>query len=140
MHLKENCSYIGIIMVLNKLSESLKESLRKIARAGYVDKETLENTTKDIQRALLQADVNVSLHGDRIEIKNVNSISSIVRAIDFEAKRQKKEKPLKKETRAWMDTKGETVKMREKEEAADYRFIPEPDLPIINIKEKETNN
>ena len=86
----------------------------------------------------IKADVNVSLHGDRIEIKNVNSISSIVRAIDYEAKRQEKEKPLKKETRAWLDEKGETVKMREKEDAADYRFIPEPDLPIINIQNKET--
>jgi len=85
----------------------------------------------------IKADVNVSLYGERIEIKNVNSISSIVRAIDYEAKRQKKEKPLKRETRAWLDDKQETIKMREKESAEDYRFIPEPDLPIIKISEKE---
>lgn len=85
----------------------------------------------------IKSDVNVSLHGDRIEVKNVNSISSIVEAIEYEAERQKKEKPLKKETRAWIPEKGETVKMRGKEEAADYRFIPEPDLPIIKITEKE---
>jgi aspartyl-tRNA(Asn)/glutamyl-tRNA(Gln) amidotransferase subunit B len=85
----------------------------------------------------IKADVNVSLHGERIEVKNVNSISSIIRAIDYEIERQKKEKPINKETRAWQDEKGQTVKMREKESAADYRFIPEPDLPIINIKEQE---
>lgn len=85
----------------------------------------------------IKADVNVSLYGDRIEVKNVNSITNIVEAIKHEAERQKTEKPLKKETRAWMPESGETVKMREKEEAADYRFIPEPDLPIIKITEKE---
>jgi len=85
----------------------------------------------------IKADVNVSTYGDRIEIKNVNSIKEIVKAIKHEAERQKKEKPLKKETRAWLPDKKETVKMREKEESADYRFIPEPDLPIIKIKEKE---
>ena len=88
----------------------------------------------------IKSDVNVSLHGDRIEVKNVNSISSIVKAIKHEAERQKIEKPLKKETRAWDDSKGETIKMREKEEAADYRFIPEPDLPIIKIQDKETED
>ncbi len=85
----------------------------------------------------IKADVNVSLYGDRIEIKNVNSISSIVEAIKHEAKRQKTEKPLKKETRAWLPDSKKTVKMREKEEAADYRFIPEPDLPIIKLTEQE---
>jgi aspartyl-tRNA(Asn)/glutamyl-tRNA(Gln) amidotransferase subunit B len=85
----------------------------------------------------IKSDVNVSLHGDRIEVKNVNSISSIVEAIEHEAERQKKEKPLKKETRAWDSSKRETVKMRDKESAADYRFIPEPDLPIIKISEKQ---
>jgi len=48
-------------MVLDKLGSALRESLRKIARAGYIDKETLEITVKDIQRALLAADVNVKL-------------------------------------------------------------------------------
>lgn len=85
----------------------------------------------------IKSDVNVSTYGDRVEIKNVNSISSIVESIKYEAKRQEKEKPLKKETRAWLDDKKETIKMREKEESADYRFIPEPDLPIIKLTEKE---
>jgi len=89
------------------------------------------------KEAGIKADVNVSLYGERIEVKNVNSISSIMDAINYEAERQKKEKPLKKETRAWLADKKLTVKMREKEEAADYRFIPEPDLPIIKLTEAE---
>lgn len=85
----------------------------------------------------IKADVNVSLHGDRIEVKNVNSISSIVESIEYEAERQEKEKPLRKETRAWLADKKQTIKMRDKESAADYRFIPEPDLPIIKLTESK---
>ena len=85
----------------------------------------------------IKADVNVSLYGDRIEIKNVNSISSIAESIIHEEKRQRKEKPVKRETRAWLADKKQTIKMREKESAEDYRFIPEPDLPVIKIKEPE---
>ncbi|MFH1424867.1 MAG: signal recognition particle receptor subunit alpha [archaeon] len=48
-------------MVLDKLGSSLRDALRKIARSGYVDKETLESTVKEIQRALLSSDVNVKL-------------------------------------------------------------------------------
>jgi aspartyl-tRNA(Asn)/glutamyl-tRNA(Gln) amidotransferase subunit B len=85
----------------------------------------------------IKSDVNVSTYGDRIEVKNVNSISSIMESIDYEAERQKIEKPLKKETRAWVAEKKETVKMRDKESSADYRFIPEPDLPAIKLTESE---
>jgi aspartyl-tRNA(Asn)/glutamyl-tRNA(Gln) amidotransferase subunit B len=85
----------------------------------------------------IKADVNVSLHGERIEIKNMNSITEIVKAINYESKRQEKEKPINKETRQWNSLKGETIKMREKESHADYRFIKDPDLPIIKITKQE---
>lgn len=83
----------------------------------------------------IKADVNVSLTGDRIEIKNINSISEITKAIIYEEQRQKKEKPLLKETRAW-DGK-QTIKMRNKEGQEDYRFIKDPDIPVIKITKKE---
>lgn len=86
------------------------------------------------KNAGIKADTNVSLYGERVEIKNVNSIEAIKQAIEYEAERQELEKPLKKETRRWDDSEKITVKMREKEDAADYRFIPDPDLPIIKIK------
>ena len=85
----------------------------------------------------LKADVNISLpekKGERIEVKNVNSIKNIKKAIEFEIQRQKKEIPRKQETRTFDELKGTTVKMREKEGAQDYRFISEPDLPPISIK------
>jgi len=111
-----------------QVGEWLKQLILTLSYIKSLDKE-----------AGIKSDVNVSLYGERIEVKNVNSISSIMEAIDYEAERQKIEKPLKKETRAWMAEKKETVKMREKEEAADYRFIPEPDLPIIKLTEKQIN-
>ncbi|MEM0465520.1 MAG: Asp-tRNA(Asn)/Glu-tRNA(Gln) amidotransferase subunit GatB [Candidatus Pacearchaeota archaeon] len=83
----------------------------------------------------LKADINVNIKGlsKRVEIKNVNSIAEIVKAIDSELKRQLKEKPKKQETRRWNPDKGLTELMRVKEKAADYRFIPDPDLPVIKI-------
>jgi len=85
------------------------------------------------KNAGIKADTNVSLYGERIEVKNVNSIEAIKETIEYEAIRQETDKPIKKETRRWDDKKKITTKMREKEDAAEYRFIPEPDLPIVKI-------
>lgn len=88
----------------------------------------------------IKADVNVSTTGDRVEIKNMNSISEIVKAIAYEVKRQEKEQVKTKETRQWNAIKGQTIKMREKESHADYRFIKDPDLPVIKIKKSEVDS
>ncbi len=85
----------------------------------------------------IKADVNISTTGERVEIKNMNSISEIIKAIAYEIKRQEKEQVKNKETRQWNSAKGQTIKMREKESHADYRFIKEPDLPVINLKKAE---
>jgi aspartyl-tRNA(Asn)/glutamyl-tRNA(Gln) amidotransferase subunit B len=93
----------------------------------------------------IKADVNVSVNvsgkqGDRVEVKNINSVYSIEKAIEFEISRQtsllKSGEKVKRETRTFIDAKKETVAMRSKEEAEDYRFIPDPDLPIIEIKKE----
>jgi aspartyl-tRNA(Asn)/glutamyl-tRNA(Gln) amidotransferase subunit B len=83
----------------------------------------------------IKADVNVSIKGKtkRTEIKNVNSITEIIRAIDSEIKRHEKELPNQQETRRWNSEKGKTELMRLKEHAEDYRFISDPDLPAIKI-------
>jgi aspartyl-tRNA(Asn)/glutamyl-tRNA(Gln) amidotransferase subunit B len=83
----------------------------------------------------IKADVNVNIKGVsvRAEIKNVNSISEIGRVIKAEVERHGKEKPQKMETRRWNSVDGRTEMMRSKEGAADYRFIPDPDLPAIKV-------
>lgn len=101
-------------------------------------------TTLDYIKAIdknsgIKIDVNVSLpeyKTERAEIKNIHSLSSVKSAIEFEIERQKKEKPKTKETRTYDDSKGVTIKMRDKEQAEDYRFISEPDLPVIKIDKK----
>lgn len=89
------------------------------------------------ERFGIKADVNVSIAPDyeRVEIKNINSFTAVYEAIAFEAERQSELKKhgtaIPQETRTW--TGSETVYMRSKEDATDYRFIPEQDLPRVRL-------
>ncbi len=99
-------------------------------------------TTLDYIKAIdknsgIKVDVNVSvpeMKTERVEVKNINSMSNIINAINYEEKRQKKEGQKTKETRMYDESKGVTIKMREKEQAQDYRFISEPDLPVLKLE------
>jgi aspartyl-tRNA(Asn)/glutamyl-tRNA(Gln) amidotransferase subunit B len=92
----------------------------------------------DMEKGSLRADVNVSVRkpggplGTRCEIKNMNSISFIGQAIEYEARRQieilEDGGAIDQETRLYDPDKGETRSMRSKEEAHDYRYFPDPDL------------
>ena len=94
-----------------------------------------------MQEGSLRADVNVSVHkkdepfGTRCEMKNMNSFKSIQRAIEYEKERQINElehgRTIIQETRRWDDIEGQTFEMRDKEDAQDYRYFPEPDLVAI---------
>jgi len=100
-----------------------------------------------MQEGSLRCDANVSIRpkgaeelGTKTELKNMNSFRAIERALEYEIKRQKKvlEEGGKiiQETRRWDEARGVTVIMRTKEEAADYRYFPEPDLPPVIIGEE----
>ena len=95
-----------------------------------------------MQEGSIRCDVNVSVmeagsgkFGTRCEMKNVNSFSGAVRAIEYEEKRQiavlEAGGVIEQETRKWDDVKGESILLRSKEDAQDYRYFPEPDLPTI---------
>lgn len=98
----------------------------------------------DLYNGNMRFDVNVSLApegakelGTRAEVKNLNSFKSVERATEYEIARQSKlldagEKVVQ-ETRGWNDNTGKTTGQRSKEEAKDYRYMPEPDLPPINL-------
>ena len=89
----------------------------------------------------IKADVNVNIEGisKRVEIKNVNSIDEIGNAIEYEIQRHIKENPKIPETRRWNTIKEKTELMRTKEGQHDYRFIPDPDLPVIKITKKRVS-
>ena len=100
----------------------------------------------DMEKGLIRVEVNISLIGDggkwgtKVEIKNLNSIKAAADSVDFEIKRQKElleagEKIIQ-ETRGWDENKKETISQRVKEEANDYRYFPEPDLPPVHITEE----
>ncbi len=83
----------------------------------------------------LRADTNISLKGgNRVEVKNINSVKGAFRALKYEAMRQKRRKEVKRETRAFMEGQMITVPMRSKEVAEDYRNIPDPDILPIRIE------
>lgn len=95
----------------------------------------------------MRFDVNVSvapegqtLLGNRTETKNLNSFRSIQRAVEYEITRQTKilesGEIVKQETRGWDETSGTTFSQRSKEDAQDYRYMPEPDVPPIVISGK----
>ncbi len=96
-----------------------------------------------MEEGSMRVDANVSVRpvgqqelGTRAEIKNMNSLRSLGRAVDFEISRQvalvKKGQSIVQETRHWNENEGKTSSMRSKEEANDYRYFPEPDLvPVV---------
>ncbi len=100
-----------------------------------------------MQEGSLRCDVNLSVRpmgtgelGTRTEMKNLNSFKAIARAISYEAKRQieliEEGKRVVQETRRWDENKDATYAMRSKENAQDYRYFPEPDLPPIELSEQ----
>lgn len=95
-----------------------------------------------MEEGSMRCDVSISVRpegtaelGTRVEVKNVNSISAAMRAADYEVSRQVKlitaGDKVRQETRSWQDAKGISVFMRSKEDAHDYRYFPEPDLPSV---------
>jgi len=115
-----------------KTSEEVVEWLKQLITALSYIKAIDKN-------AGIKADVNVSLpelKGERVEVKNVNSITNIRLTIESEIERQKLEIPKVQETRRFDEVKGKTTKMRSKEQAEDYRFISDPDLPTLFLDKK----
>ncbi len=97
-----------------------------------------------MEEGSLRCDANISLRprgqqtlGVKTEIKNMNSFRSVERALAYEVQRQtavlRAGGTIHQETRGWVETKGITVSQRSKEEAHDYRYFPEPDLPPLVI-------
>ncbi|MEE8419169.1 MAG: Asp-tRNA(Asn)/Glu-tRNA(Gln) amidotransferase subunit GatB [Dehalococcoidales bacterium] len=107
----------------------------------------LDVSTANMEEGSFRCDANISIRPEgtteyltKVEIKNMNSLRAVYRALEYEVKRQTKAteegKKLVQETRGWVEEKGITVSQRSKEYAHDYRYFPEPDLPPLTMSRK----
>ena len=128
-------------------SEEAESYLRKLKSIF----EYIEVSDCKMQEGSLRADVNVSVRkkgdtklGTRTEMKNMNSFKSITRAIEYEVDRQidviEDGGVIEQETLRWDDLSGKTFPMRDKEDAQDYRYFPDPDLVAIKLSEEYIEN
>lgn len=124
--------------------ESIPEVL-KFAKRLKQTVQYLGISNADMEKGQMRFELNISLHKDdelglppyKVEVKNISSISVLEKVINSEIKRQseildKGEIPVQ-ETRGLKDMSGETVSQRRKEGAADYRYFPEPDIPLLDF-------
>ncbi|BDU70820.1 aspartyl/glutamyl-tRNA(Asn/Gln) amidotransferase subunit B [Geothrix oryzae] len=120
-------------------SEFMKALHRRVVFLGICD--------GSLEEGSFRCDANVSLRrageafGTRVEVKNLNSFRFVKQALAFEIGRQagllERGLPVRQETRGWDAQVGETRAQRSKEAAMDYRYFPEPDLPILGIRPEE---
>lgn len=101
----------------------------------------------DMEKGEMRLEANISVRpentdklGTKVEVKNLNSFNFMAKAIDYEIKRQtealEKGERIIQETRGWDSVKNKTFSQRSKEEAHDYRYLPEPDLPPFDLSDK----
>lgn len=150
-------SFAGSLVDFNRCGVPLIEivsepDIRSAAEAkAYLDTiksilQYLDISDCKMQEGSIRCDVNVSVmkkgsaeFGTRCEMKNVNTFSGAMRAIEFEANRQieilEQGGTITQETRRWDDVKGESFTLRTKEDAQDYRYFPEPDLLTIVLED-----
>lgn len=125
------------------------EEARAFAHELYLLMRYSEVSEADLYQGNMRFDVNVSISKDpakmgiRSETKNLNSFRSVEKAVEYEIKRQTelldKGQTVVQETRGWNDAKQKTFSQRSKEDAHDYRYFPEPDLPPIDLSPEFKN-
>jgi aspartyl-tRNA(Asn)/glutamyl-tRNA(Gln) amidotransferase subunit B len=103
-------------------------------------------STGNMEEGAFRCDANVSVRkidgplGAKVEVKNMNSFRAVERALRFEQNRQleviRRGGRVEQETRGWVEDRGVTVAQRTKEQAHDYRYFPEPDLPPLEISQE----
>lgn len=122
------------------------EEAKAYAKELYLRMKYAEVSDCNLYYGNMRFDVNVSVSktdilGTRTETKNLNSFKSIEKAIEYEVNRQiellEKGQEIVQETRGWDDAKQKTFSQRSKEDAHDYRYFPDPDLPPIVLEQKD---
>jgi aspartyl-tRNA(Asn)/glutamyl-tRNA(Gln) amidotransferase subunit B len=111
------------------------ETLRDILRYIGASDGDMETGSMRIEGNVSLRPIGTDAFGTKVEVKNLNSFRSLESAMQFEVERQadalERGESLTQETRGWQETEGRTIPQRSKEEANDYRYFPEPDLPPL---------
>lgn len=120
------------------------QEAKAYARELYLLMKYADVSEADLYYGNMRFDVNVSVSktdklGDRTETKNLNSFRAVEKAVEYEIKRQiallEKGEPVIQETRGWDDAKQKTFSQRSKEDAHDYRYFPDPDIPPVVLED-----
>ncbi len=142
-----NRAGVPLIEIVSEPDISSSDEAEKYLRKLKSILEYIEVSDCKMQEGSFRADVNVSIRkkgdkklGTRTEMKNMNSFRSIVRGIEYEIDRQidvlEAGGKIEQETLRWDDVSGRTFSMRDKEDAQDYRYFPEPDLVAIRLSDE----
>ena len=142
-----NRSGVPLIEIVSEPDLRAPEQAAAYAQGIKTILEYTEVSDANMEQGNLRCDVNVSVRhlgdeklGTKVEIKNLNSFRFLVRAIEYETERQVDTldagETLIQETRLYDTSSGRTVSMRSKEEAHDYRYFPEPDLPVLRVSQE----
>ena len=133
-----NRAGVPLVEIVSRPDIRTSEHAREYVSELRAILEVIGASDAKMEEGSMRVDANVSVHkpgtpfGTRCEIKNVNSIRALGRAIDYEARRQidvlDTGGVIRQETRHWDDAEGRTHTLRVKEDADDYRYFPEPDL------------
>ncbi|XP_023262077.1 glutamyl-tRNA(Gln) amidotransferase subunit B, mitochondrial [Seriola lalandi dorsalis] len=144
-----NRAGVGLMELVMEPDMSCGEEAAAAVRELQLILQALGTCQGNMSEGQLRVDANVSIHrpgeplGIRTEVKNINSIRFLARAIDFEIQRQisvlQRGGTVQNETRAYDSKSGETIPMRDKEGLQDYRFMPEPNLPPLIVYEDNTS-
>ncbi len=140
-----NRSGVPLVEIVTEPDFNNVEQIRDYAKKLQQLFRYLGVSNADMERGDMRLEANISVKREgesglpnyRVELKNINSFRFMVAAVEFEIKRQiaaiEKEEKLSQETRGWDEEQKSTYLQRSKEEAHDYRYFPEPDLPQLTI-------
>jgi aspartyl-tRNA(Asn)/glutamyl-tRNA(Gln) amidotransferase subunit B len=142
-----NRAGVPLLEIVTEPDISSPQEAKKFLRELQLIARYLDISWADLEKGQMRCDVNISLKPkgenkiySKTEIKNLNSFKAVEEALEYEIKRQtelfKKGKPPKiQSTRGWDEKRKITIEQRTKEEEIDYRYFPEPDLPILSLEE-----
>jgi aspartyl-tRNA(Asn)/glutamyl-tRNA(Gln) amidotransferase subunit B len=142
-----NRAGVPLLEIVSEPDMHTVEEVRAYATGLRAILRYLEVNSGDMEKGVIRFEANVSVRlvgsqelGTRTEIKNLNSFRAMERAVAYEIERQtellKKGKAIRQETLGWNETEGATFSQRGKEEAHDYRYFPEPDLPPLVVDQE----